>query len=95
MMDGRRQMADGGWWISYKGWSCTPPSKLIAQTIKAVDGDRNGSIDFLEFLSMMATIGIDGGGQILIEQFRVFNKNGDRLISVMELKYVMSKFGKC
>jgi Ca2+-binding EF-hand superfamily protein len=41
---------------------------------------------------MMATVGVDGG-QLLIEEFRVFDKNGDGLISVMELKYVMSKLG--
>jgi calmodulin len=69
-----------------------PSDTDIANMVRAVDADGNGSIDFKEFLSMMATVGVDGG-QLLIEEFRVFDKNGDGLISVMELKYVMSKLG--
>jgi len=67
----------------------------IAKMVRAVDVDGNGSIDFEEFLSMMATIRTDGGGQMLLEEFKVFDKNGDGFISVQELKYVMSKLGEC
>jgi calmodulin len=70
-----------------------PSDADIAKMIKAVDADGNGCIDFAEFLSMMANIGVDDGGQLLVDEFRVFDKNGDGLINVMELKYVMSRLG--
>lgn len=65
----------------------------IMKMVKAVDADSDGSIDFAEFLSMMA--GIEGydSEKGLIEEFGIFDKNGDGLISVMELKYVMAKLG--
>lgn len=65
----------------------------IGGIVKAMDADGDGSIDFMEFLSMMATVGADGG-QLLMDEFGAFDKNGDGLISVMELKYVMSKLGE-
>jgi Ca2+-binding EF-hand superfamily protein len=46
---------------------------------------------FFEFLSIMATIGAGGGEQMLIDEFRAFDKNVDGLISVIELKYATSK----
>lgn len=61
--------------------------------IKAVDIDGNGTIDFLEFLSMMSTIKSVESGQDFIEEFKAFDKNGDGLVSVSELKYVMAKLG--
>ena len=61
--------------------------------IEAVDIDGNGTIDFLEFLSMMSTIGSVESGQDFIEEFKAFDKNGDGLVSVSELKYVMAKLG--
>lgn len=61
--------------------------------VKAVDIDGNGTIDFIEFLSMMSTIGSVESGQELVEEFKEFDKNGDGLVSVSELKYVMAKLG--
>ncbi|KIM80542.1 hypothetical protein PILCRDRAFT_822264, partial [Piloderma croceum F 1598] len=70
-----------------------PSDADIAKMIKAVE-NGNGFIDFAEFLSMMANIGVDDGGQLLIDEFRIFDKNGDGLINVMELKCVMSRLGE-
>ena len=68
-----------------------PSDADIANMVRPIDADGNESIDFLEFLSIMATISASGGGQMLIDEFRAFDKNVDGLISAIELKYVVSK----
>ena len=52
--------------------------------------DGNGSLDFLEFLTMMALRMNDTDNEDQIrEAFRVFDKDGNRLISAAELRHVM------
>ena len=65
----------------------------VTRMIEAVDINGNGTIDFLEFLSMMSTIRSIESGQDFIEKFKAFDKNGDGLVSISELKYVMAKLG--
>jgi len=55
----------------------------------------NGSLDFAEFLSMMAKKMNDGDSEEEIkEAFRVFDKDGNGFISAAELRHVMTNLGE-
>ena len=55
----------------------------------------NGTIDFPEFLNMMATKLDDLDSETEIkETFRLFDKNGDGFISAWELRLVMANLGE-
>ena len=55
----------------------------------------NGTIDFEEFLTMMAKRTKDWDEEEEIRQaFSVFDRNGDGLISASELHHVMSNLGE-
>ena len=61
--------------------------------INEVDADGNGTIDFPEFLSLMARKMKDTDTEEeLIEAFKVFDSNG--LISAAELRHVMTNLGE-
>lgn len=58
-----------------------------------VDADGNNSIDFAEFMTLMARKMHDTDSEEEIrEAFKVFDKNNDGHISAAELKHVMSEF---
>jgi calmodulin len=63
--------------------------------IEEVDHDKSGTIDFQEFLELMAwkmkEIDIEDE---LIEAFKVFDRDGNGLISAHELRFVMSSAGE-
>ncbi|KAJ3808337.1 hypothetical protein EV368DRAFT_66826 [Lentinula lateritia] len=72
-----------------------PTDAELQDMINEVDVDRNGTIDFDEFLSMMAKKFKDTDSEEEIRQaFQVFDKNGDGTISAKELKAVMESLGE-
>lgn len=63
--------------------------------INEVDVDGNGSIDFPEFLTMMARKMKDTDSEEeIIEAFKVFDKDGNGFISRAELSHVMTNLGE-
>merc|ERR1711970_1216464 len=55
----------------------------------------NGTIDFPEFLSLMARKMKDTDTEEeLIEAFKVFDRNGNGFISAAELRHVMTNLGE-
>jgi len=72
------------------------PSKTeLEDMIHEIDTDGNGTIDFNEFVTLMArqTTTGDKDGEIM-EAFKLFDKNGDGKISSEELKEVMVNLGE-
>ena len=58
--------------------------------IDEIDPDGNGTIDFPEFLSLMArNIYNTDTEEELIEAFKVFDKDNNGLISTAELRHVI------
>lgn len=63
--------------------------------VKEVDQDGNGSIEFDEFLLMMARkLKATDGEEEMHHAFNVFDKNGDGFITFDELKRVMCSIGE-
>lgn len=70
--------------------------------INEVDADGNGTIDFPEFLSLMARycsfwfrkMKDTDTEEELIEAFKVFDRDGNGLISAAELRHVMTNLGE-
>jgi hypothetical protein len=63
--------------------------------INEVDADGNGTIDFHEFLTMMAKKLKDTDREEEIRQaFKVFDKNGDGYVTPDELALVMANLGE-
>ena len=65
-----------------------PTEAELQDMINEVDADGNGTIDFPEFLTMMARKMKDTDTEEEIrEAFRVFDKDGNGFISAAELRY--------
>lgn len=63
--------------------------------INEVDVDGNGTIDFPEFLSLMARKMKDTDTEEeLVDAFKVFDRDGNGLISSAELRHVMTNLGE-
>jgi calmodulin len=63
----------------------------LDECIEAVDGDGSGSVDFEEFLALMAKKTKEAEDeQELREAFRVFDKNNRGVIDVSDLKVIFN-----
>jgi Ca2+-binding EF-hand superfamily protein len=72
-----------------------PTEAELRDMISEVDADGNGSIDFPEFLTMMARKMRDTDSEEEIkEAFKVFDKDGNGYISAAELRHVMTNLGR-
>ncbi|ETO09562.1 calmodulin [Reticulomyxa filosa] len=72
-----------------------PTESELQDMINEVDSDGNGTIDFSEFLAMMARKMKDSDSEDEIkEAFKVFDKDGNGFISAAELRHVMTNLGE-
>lgn len=72
-----------------------PTESELQDMINEVDVDGNGTIDFDEFLNMMAKkMKETDSEEELREAFRVFDKDGNGYISAAELRHVMTNLGE-
>ncbi|XP_059408174.1 calmodulin-1-like [Carassius carassius] len=72
-----------------------PTEAELQDMINEVDADGNGTIDFPEFLTMVARKMKDMESEEEIrEAFRVFHKNGNCYISATELRHVITNLGE-
>ena len=73
----------------------SPTDAELKEMIQEVDSDKNGSLDFAEFLQLMASKmkQIDTEEE-LVEAFKVFDRDGDGLIRLAELKHVFNILGE-
>ena len=72
-----------------------PTENELQEMINEVDADKSGSIEFTEFLNLMAKKMKDTDTEEeLYEAFKVFDKDGNGFISCLELKHVMTNLGE-
>ena len=72
-----------------------PTEEEVADMVNEVDTNRNGTIDFNEFLTMMARKkNAKEEEEETLEAFRVFDVDGDGFITADELRTVMKKLGE-
>ena len=72
-----------------------PTEAELQDMINEVDADGNGTIDFPEFLNLMARKMKDTDSEEeILEAFKVFDKDGNGFISAAELRHVMTNLGE-
>ncbi|MDW4912539.1 EF-hand domain-containing protein [Streptomyces californicus] len=73
-----------------------PTEAELQEMVKTVDADNGGTIDFPEFLGLMAVHSTrdHDSEEELREAFRVIDKDGDGVITVAELRHLMANLGE-
>ncbi|XP_062144651.1 calmodulin-2/4-like isoform X2 [Alnus glutinosa] len=71
-----------------------PTKEEVGDMIGEVDADGNGTIDFEDFLNIMARKMKENVAEELKEAFKVFDRDQDGYISANELRHVMINLGE-
>ena len=72
-----------------------PTEMELFDMIQDVDANKSGMLDFPDFLTLMSRrIQQDNTESEMVEAFKVFDRDGNGLISTAELRYVMSNLGE-
>ncbi|XP_010348000.1 calmodulin-like protein 3 [Saimiri boliviensis] len=72
-----------------------PTEAELQDMMREIDQDGSGTVDFPEFLRMMARKMRDTDSEEEIrEAFRVFDKDGNGFISASELRHIMTRLGE-
>ena len=72
-----------------------PTQAELQEMINEVDTDGSGKIEFKEFLELFAKKMKDPDTEEdLIEAFKIFDKDGNGVISAAELRHVMTTLGE-
>jgi calmodulin len=70
-------------------------NNLFLYDFTQIDADGSGTIDFPEFLTMMARKMKDTDSEEeILEAFKVFDKDGNGFISAAELRHIMTNLGE-
>ncbi|ELU13700.1 hypothetical protein CAPTEDRAFT_169155 [Capitella teleta] len=78
-----------------RGLGQNPTREELTQMIAEVDSDGNGSIEFSEFLILIASrLKMEDMREEIRDAFGVFDKNNDGRLSTSELKDVLSSVGE-
>ena len=63
--------------------------------VREVDADGSGSLEFPEFLNLMATkMRNTDTEEELVEAFKIFDRDGDQLIRLAEIRHVFDIIGE-
>lgn len=78
-----------------RGLGQNPSDNEIAQMILDVDENGDGTIDFKEFLGLIAEkLKTSGNKQELLEAFKLIDKDGIGALPAYEFRYLMSTSGE-
>ena len=95
MIDGDGQITAKELGTVMRSMRQNPTEAELQDMINEVDADGSGTIDFPEFLTMMARKMPDTDSEEEIkEAFKVFDRDGDGYISAAELRHVMAHLGR-
>lgn len=78
-----------------RGLGQNPTEEEVKNMIDEVDSDGNGSIEFAEFLLLISNkLRTEDIQDEMNDAFKVFDKNGDGVLTPTELREMLEKFGE-